>query len=58
MLHGYLAFWMDDALPFRRAPSCDMLPMLWSPGPQEKIIERSFNLKGGVQVLADALLVW
>ena len=40
MHHGNFAFWMDDALPFRPAPSYDMLPMLWSPGPQGEIIER------------------
>jgi HipA-like C-terminal domain/HTH domain len=43
MHHGNLAFWMDDALPFLLAPSYDMLPMLWSPGPQGEIIERQFN---------------
>jgi hypothetical protein len=39
---GNLAFWMDDALPFRLAPSYDMLPMLWSPGPQGEIVKRTF----------------
>ena len=42
MHHGNFAFWMDDALPFRPAPSYDMLPMLWSPGPQGEIIGRRF----------------
>lgn len=43
MHHGNFAFWMDDTLPFRPAPSYDMLPMLWSPGPQGEIIERPFH---------------
>lgn len=28
---GNLAFWFDDALPFRVAPAYDMLPMQWAP---------------------------
>jgi hypothetical protein len=31
MHFGNLAFWFDDALPFRLAPAYDMLPMLWAP---------------------------
>lgn len=31
MHFGNLAFWRDDALPFRLAPAYDMLPMLWAP---------------------------
>ncbi len=33
MHFGNLAFWFDDALPFRLAPAYDMLPMLWAPAP-------------------------
>jgi len=33
MHFGNLAFWLDDALPFRLAPAYDMLPMLWAPAP-------------------------
>jgi hypothetical protein len=33
MHFGNLAFWLDDTLPFRLAPSYDMLPMLWAPTP-------------------------
>ncbi len=33
MHFGNLAFWLDDALPFRLAPAYDMLPMLWAPTP-------------------------
>jgi hypothetical protein len=39
---GNLAFRMSDELPFALAPSYDMLPMLWAPGPQGELIERSF----------------
>jgi hypothetical protein len=39
---GNLAFWLGDSLPFRLAPAYDMLPMLWSPGPQGEISERTF----------------
>lgn len=42
MHHGNLAFWMNDTLPFRLAPSYDMLPMFWAPGPQGEIMERPF----------------
>jgi hypothetical protein len=31
MHFGNLAFWFDDALPFRLAPAYDMLPMQWAP---------------------------
>ncbi|HRQ88569.1 MAG TPA: type II toxin-antitoxin system HipA family toxin YjjJ [Bacteroidia bacterium] len=40
---GNLAFWLDDTLPFRLAPAYDMLPMLWAPGPQGEIVERTFS---------------
>jgi hypothetical protein len=39
---GNLAFWLDDSLPFRLAPAHDMLPMLWSPGPQGEISSPDF----------------
>ncbi len=31
MHFGNLAFWFNDALPFRLAPAYDMLPMQWAP---------------------------
>ena len=31
MHFGNLAFWFDDTLPFRLAPTYDMLPMQWAP---------------------------
>lgn len=40
---GNLAFFMDDDLPFRLAPSYDMLPMMWAPGPQGELVERPFR---------------
>lgn len=39
---GNLAFRMSDDLPFTVAPAYDMLPMLWAPGPQGELSERSF----------------
>jgi hypothetical protein len=39
---GNLAFWLGESLPFRLAPVYDMLPMLWSPGPQGEISARVF----------------
>ena len=39
---GNLSFWLDDALPFRVAPTYDMLPMLWAPGLQGEIVPRNF----------------
>ncbi len=42
MHHGNLAFWLEDSLPFRLAPSYDMLPMLWAPGPLGEIVVRTF----------------
>ncbi len=38
---GNLAFWLDDALPFRLAPAYDMLPMLWAPSVQGELVERT-----------------
>jgi hypothetical protein len=39
---GNLAFWLDDALPFRLAPAYDMVPMLWAPAVQGEIVPRNF----------------
>ena len=43
MHFGNLAFWLDDTLPFRVAPAYDMLPMLWAPGLQGEIAERTLS---------------
>jgi hypothetical protein len=37
-----LSFRLSDALPFPLAPAYDMLPMLWSPGPQGELMEPNF----------------
>ena len=37
MHFGNLSFYLDDSLPFRVAPSYDMLPMQWAPGVQGEI---------------------
>ena len=42
MHYGNLAFFLDDALPFRVAPAYDMLAMLWAPGNQGELIARQF----------------
>ena len=42
MHFGNLAFWLEDTLPFQLAPAYDMLPMLWAPGLQGEIVERTF----------------
>jgi hypothetical protein len=39
---GNLSFWLDTSLPFRVAPAYDMLPMLWAPGPQGELTDRTF----------------
>ena len=39
---GNLSFWLDDTLPFRVAPTYDMLPMLWAPVLQGEITPRTF----------------
>jgi hypothetical protein len=39
---GNLSFWLDNSLPFRVAPAYDMLPMLWAPGPQGELTDRTF----------------
>lgn len=55
MHFGNLAFWLDDALPFRVAPAYDMLPMLWAPGPQGELIERRFS---PVPPVPAAMVAW
>lgn len=40
---GNLAFFLEDAMALRVTPSFDMLPMLWAPGNQGEIIERTFS---------------
>ncbi len=42
MHFGNLAFWLDDALPFRPTPAYDMLPMGWAPSTQGEVVERTF----------------
>lgn len=42
MHFGNLAFWLDDALPFRPTPAYDMLPMGWAPSTQGEVVERVF----------------
>ena len=42
MHFGNLAFWLDDALPFRPTPAYDMLPMGWAPSTQGEVVERAF----------------
>ncbi len=42
MHFGNLGFWFDDTLPFRLAPTYDMLPMLWAPVAGGEIVPRTF----------------
>jgi hypothetical protein len=51
---GNLAFRMTDALPFGLAPAYDMLPMLWAPGPQGELMERTFSPQPPVPAAAEA----
>lgn len=51
---GNLAFRMTDALPFELAPAYDMLPMLWAPGPQGELMERTFAPQPPVPAAAEA----
>ncbi|MBI2515656.1 MAG: type II toxin-antitoxin system HipA family toxin YjjJ [Opitutae bacterium] len=41
---GNAALWFDPPAPLRLAPSYDMLPMLYAPGPQGEIVPREFRL--------------
>ena len=43
MHFGNLSFWLEETLPFQVAPAYDMLPMLWAPGLQGEIAERTFS---------------
>jgi serine/threonine protein kinase HipA of HipAB toxin-antitoxin module len=43
MHFGNLSFWLEDTLPFHVAPAYDMLPMLWAPGLQGEIVNRTFS---------------
>lgn len=54
MHFGNFSFWFDNALPFRVAPSYDMLPMLWAPGPQGELVERRFAPVPPVPAALDA----
>jgi hypothetical protein len=51
---GNLAFRMTDELPFTLAPAYDMLPMLWAPGPQGELIDRTFAPQPPVPADAEA----
>ena len=51
---GNLAFRMTDALPFTLAPAYDMLPMLWAPGPQGELMERTFSPPPPIPAAAEA----
>jgi hypothetical protein len=51
---GNLAFRMTDALPFELTPAYDMLPMLWAPGPQGELMERTFAPQPPVPAAAEA----
>ncbi len=54
MHFGNLALWLGDSLPFQVAPAYDMLPMLWAPGPQGELVERSFSPVPPVPAAVDA----
>ncbi len=51
---GNLSFRLTDGLPFELAPAYDMLPMLWSPGPQGELMERTFAPQPPVPAAAEA----
>ena len=55
MHFGNLAFWLDDAAPFRPTPAYDMLPMAWAPSAQGEVVERAFAPRAP---LPGALPVW
>ncbi len=42
MHRANVSFWFTDALPFRLAPFYDILPMLYAPGAQGDLSERTF----------------
>jgi len=45
MHFGNLAFWLDDAVPFRLAPAYDMLPMMWAPGAGGELVPRVLTVR-------------
>ncbi len=45
MHFGNLAFWLDDAVPFRLAPAYDMLPMQWAPGAGGELVPRELTVR-------------
>jgi hypothetical protein len=47
------AFWFGDNLPLRLAPSYDMLPMAYAPGPQGELGERSFSPRPPLAAVAE-----
>jgi hypothetical protein len=51
---GNLAFRITDTLPFELAPAYDMLPMLWAPGPQGELMDRTFAPQPPVPAAAEA----
>jgi hypothetical protein len=51
---GDLAFRMSDSLPFTLAPAYDMLPMLWAPGTQGELMERTFAPQPPLPASAEA----
>jgi hypothetical protein len=54
MHFGNLSFWLNDRLPFRVAPTFDMLPMLWAPGASGELMERRFEPAPPVPAMRDA----
>lgn len=50
---GNLAFFLSDTLPLQVTPCYDMLPMLWAPGAQGEIVERTFAPAPPVPSLSD-----
>jgi len=55
MHRANVAFWFTDALPYRVAPFYDVLPMLYAPGAQGDLGERTFAPRPPVASVAD---VW
>ncbi|MEK7953856.1 type II toxin-antitoxin system HipA family toxin YjjJ [Luteolibacter soli] len=49
-----LSFRMTDELPLELAPAYDMLPMLWAPGPQGELMDRTFAPSPPVPAAAEA----
>jgi hypothetical protein len=55
MHRANVSFWFTDALPFRLAPFYDLLPMLYAPGAQGDLSERTFAPRPPVASVAE---VW